>query len=182
MGRTRRCSMREEHCEAVNAGLGRRPGSDAPLSAVAIDLNVRRSGEGEVYNAKMVRACPDCCRSGGPPTPGCCGTHHAAGWSACPPLDSDRQGLRSCLGGDLLARFRAWLLALTGKTGRHYARPRRRRGDDFMLTSSRDIPGVGELCLGPTTRDDANCRESPVSKEVETCPIGISEAVCAGEG
>jgi hypothetical protein len=73
-------------------------------------------------------------------------------------------------------------LAVDGKNGCHYPRSRRLRGDVFMRISSRDIPESVSYALARPRATTPTAVIHPSSKEVESCPIGISEVACACEG
>jgi hypothetical protein len=72
--------------------------------------------------------------------------------------------------------------AVDGKNGRHYPQSRRLRGDVFMRISSRDIPESVSYALARPRATTPTAVIHPSSKEVESCPIGISEVACACEG
>jgi len=72
--------------------------------------------------------------------------------------------------------------AVDGKNGRHYPQLRRLRGDVFMRISSRDIPESVSYALARPRATTPTAVIHPSSKEVESCPIGISEVACACEG
>jgi hypothetical protein len=73
-------------------------------------------------------------------------------------------------------------IGVDGKERASLRSVRRLRGDVFMRISSRDIPESVSYALARPRATTPTAVIHRSSKEVESCPIGISEVACACEG